>query len=109
MPVLPLIDLLILMGWTSLLVSGVLKAIWITTSYRPSIVGLMPFDFAMAAGVFLLFALTLAARTWVRLNEPRLVRRHRSLEPGFAPAEDDEDLRATASLTALAEAPRPGR
>lgn len=86
MPVLPLIDLLILLGWTSLLVAGVLKAIWITTSYRPSILGLLPFDFAIAAGVCLLFALSLAARTWVRLNEPKLVRRHRALEPGF---EDD--------------------
>ena len=32
MPVLPLIDLLILMGWTSLALGGVLKAIAVTTT-----------------------------------------------------------------------------
>lgn len=77
MPVLPLIDLLILLGWTSLLGSFLLKAIWITTSYRPTVFGLYPFDFLLAAGVCLLFAMTLAARTWVKLNEPRLLARRR--------------------------------
>jgi len=77
MPVLPLIDLLILLGWTSLLGAFLLKAIWIATSYRPTVFGLHPFDFLLAAGVCLLFALTLAARTWVKLNEPRLLARRR--------------------------------
>ncbi len=72
MPVLPIIDLLILLGWTTLMAGGVLKAIHITTAYRPTIFSLSPVDFLILAGVFLLFALTLAARTWVKLNEPRL-------------------------------------
>ncbi len=78
MPVLPLIDLLILMGWTSLLVGFAQKAIWISTHYRPNLFGLSPMDFVMVAGICLVFALALAARTWVKLNEPRLqaVQRH---------------------------------
>ena len=78
MPVLPLIDLLILMGWTSLLVGFAQKAIWISTHYRPSLFGLSPMDFVTVAGICLIFALALAARTWVKLNEPRLqaVQRH---------------------------------
>ena len=72
MPVLPIIDLLILLGWTALMAGGVLKAVHITTAYRPTIFSLSPFDFVIIAGVFMLFALTLAARTWVKLNEPHL-------------------------------------
>ncbi|HVP30850.1 MAG TPA: hypothetical protein VMW35_16975 [Myxococcota bacterium] len=101
MPVLPLIDLLILLGWTSLMVAAALKAVWITTSYRPDILGLLPSDFLIAAGVALLFALSLAARTWVRLHEPRLLRRHRALEPGF---DDREERSAPAALETLVEA-----
>jgi len=66
MPVLPLIDLLILLGWTCLALGGVLKAISITTTYQPEIFYLGPFDLLVTAGIFLLFALTLAARTWVK-------------------------------------------
>lgn len=75
MPVLPLIDLLILLGWSSLLVGFVLKAVYLTTAYRPTFLGLTPFDLLLGAGVFLVFALSLAARTWVKLNEPRLLAR----------------------------------
>ena len=69
MPILPFIDLLILAGWTSLFVGFILKFIYITTSYRPTILGLTPLDFLIGAGVFLLFSLTLAARTWVKSHE----------------------------------------
>ena len=72
MPVLPIIDLLILMGWTALAIGGVLKAVYISTSYRPTLFAFGPMDLLIMAGVFLIFALTLAARTWVKLNEPRL-------------------------------------
>ncbi len=72
MPVLPLIDLLILLGTGSLMVGFVLKSIAISTSYRPSLLGLTSIDFLIATGICLLFALTLAARTWVRANEGRL-------------------------------------
>jgi len=94
MPTLPLIDLLILMGWTSLFIGATQKAIWITTSYRPTVLSLTPVDFLWVAGISLLFALSLAARTWVKLNEGRavsLARPHRTrVEPaeGFRPADD---------------------
>jgi hypothetical protein len=70
MPVLPLIDLMLLSGWTALLVGFVLKVIHLTTSYRPTILGLTPIDFLMIAVVAMLFAIALAARTWVKSQEP---------------------------------------
>jgi hypothetical protein len=81
-PVLPIIDLLILLGWSALMAGGALKAIHMTTTYRPSIFGLAPSDCLLIAGVFLTFAMTLAARTWVKLNEPTLLARRRRA-PGF--------------------------
>ncbi len=70
MPVLPLIDLMILSGWTALLVGFVLKVIQLTTSYRPAILGFTPIDFLMMAMAAMLFAIALAARTWVKSQEP---------------------------------------
>ncbi len=78
MPVLPLIDLLILAGWTSLMLGALLKAIDITTRYTPAVLGLSSIDFAVVAAICFAFALTLAARTWVKLNEPRLAELRRS-------------------------------
>jgi hypothetical protein len=72
MPVLPIIDLLIFLGWTTIMVGAVLKAIYLTTSYRPTFLGLTPLDLLLIAGVFLVFALSLAARTWVKANEPKM-------------------------------------
>ena len=69
MPILPIIDLLILMGWSSLFGAFALKAITLTTSYRPTLFGLGAFDLVVMAGIFLLFALALAARTWVKAQE----------------------------------------
>ena len=73
MPVLPIIDLLILVGWTSLGIGAVLKAVAIATVYRPNIFSLTAMDFVVVAAICFMFALTLAARTWVKLNEPRLM------------------------------------
>ena len=81
MPTLPLIDLLILMGWTSLFVGATQKAIWITTSYQPTILTLTPIDFLWIAAACLLFALSLAARTWVKLNEGKALSMARSRRP----------------------------
>jgi hypothetical protein len=81
------IDLLILLGWTSLLVGFVLKALSIALSYPLSIMGLAPIDFLLVAAVSLLFALSLAARTWVQVHEPRLVARRRVAEYGVDKAE----------------------
>ena len=90
MPVLPFIDALILMGWTSIFGAMVLKAVYVTTSYRPTFFGMHPSDFLTVAGVCLLFALALAARTWVKAHEPELLarrRRARLAEAGYS--EDD--------------------
>ena len=74
MLILPLIDLLILMGSGCLAVGFVLKSIEVTTHYEPAIIGFSSIDFLLMAGVCLGFSLTLAARTWVKLNEPLLER-----------------------------------
>jgi hypothetical protein len=73
MPVLPLIDFLILLGWTSLIAGFVEKTIYLATAYRPRLLGLTPLDLLLVAFALLLLALTLAARTWVKLHEPRLL------------------------------------
>lgn len=102
MPILPIIDLLILMGWTALMVGAALKAIAMTTRYNPAIASLSSLDFALIAAVCFGFALTLAARTWVKLNEPSLLamRRRQVREEarrlarqldGEAPEEEDEE------------------
>lgn len=78
MPVLPLIDLLILLGWTTLAAGGLLKAIYLATSYRPTLLSLTPLDLFFVAMAFLGLALTLAARTWVRFNEPHLLAQRRN-------------------------------
>lgn len=74
MPALPFIDALIFLGWSSVMVAFILKAIDISTHYRPAIFGLSAIDFLWVSGIFLLFALALAARTWVKANEPRILR-----------------------------------
>jgi UDP-N-acetylmuramyl pentapeptide phosphotransferase/UDP-N-acetylglucosamine-1-phosphate transferase len=74
-PILPLIDLLILMGTGSLLVGFVLKAIAVTTSYRPTLVGFSALDFVIITAICLGMAVVLAARTWVKANEPRIAAR----------------------------------
>lgn len=77
MPVLPLIDLLILIAWTSLIGATFLKAIALAMARVFTVFGLGPFDFVVISGVSLLFALALAARVWVKANEPRLLRAQR--------------------------------
>jgi hypothetical protein len=77
MPILPLMDALILLGWSSLLVGFLLKAVYITTHYRPTLFGFSPIDFVLMAVVAMIFALTLAARAWVKAMEPDLLARRR--------------------------------
>jgi hypothetical protein len=76
---LPLIDLLILLGWTSLAAGALLKAVAISTVYRPTILTFSSMDFVVIAAICFGFALTLAARTWVKLNEPRLLQVQRQV------------------------------
>lgn len=91
MSVLPLIDALILGGWSSLIAGFLLKAVYLTTSYRPTLFGLRPIDFLSVSVVCLLFALSLAARTWVKAYEPELLarrRRTRLAESGYGESEE---------------------
>ena len=62
------------MGWTSLFGAFALKAIYITTSYHPSLFGLGPLDLTILSAVMLLFALAVSARTWVKsLDRPAVL------------------------------------
>lgn len=100
MSVLPLIDLLIMVGWTSLMGAGLLKAIYLSTMYRPRVAGLGPGDFLVFAGVCLMFALTLAARTWVKYHEPRLMASRRArAHDGFSGQEAGGEIAAIRPAT----------
>lgn len=73
MPILPLVDLLILLGSGSLIVGFLLKAIDLATIYQPTILGFSSLDFALITAVCFALALTLVARTWLKLHEPSLL------------------------------------
>ncbi len=94
MPILPLIDLLILMSTASLLVGFVLKVIALTTRYHATVLGFSSLDFVIIAGVWFGLALVLTARTWIKLNEPRLLgtRSQTGLLRRSAPVAVDEDV-----------------
>src|SRR5262245_3920386 len=84
MPILPLIDLFLLLGTGSLFVGFLLKAIALATRLQPTVLGFSSLDFVLLAAICMGLALVLAARTWVKLNEPRLLALHRqSLEEQF--------------------------
>jgi hypothetical protein len=72
-PVLPLIDLLILLAWTSLVWAFVQKGLWLALASSFTVLGLTPYDFVLGSAVCLLFALALAARVWVKAHEPKLI------------------------------------
>jgi hypothetical protein len=103
MPILPLIDLLILLAWTTLAAGAALKLINIVFSQYWSLLGFAPFDFFMMGGVLLLFAMTLVGRTWVKANDPGVLATKRADATREAYAElrpkavtDDEPVRAAA-------------
>jgi hypothetical protein len=73
MPVLPLVDLFILLGSGSFAIGVLLKTIAVTTRYQPTLLGFTSIDFALITAVCFAFALTLVARTWLKLNEPRML------------------------------------
>jgi hypothetical protein len=73
MPVLPLVDLFILLGTGAFGIGVLLKVIDIATHYDPVLLGFSAIDFALITAVCFAFALTLVARTWLKLNEPRLL------------------------------------
>ena len=72
MTVLPLVDLVILMGTGSLVIGFVLKGMALTTTYNPTFLGFSSLDMLIIALTCFGFALVLAARTWLRLNEPHI-------------------------------------
>ena len=72
MTVLPLVDLLILFGTGSVAVGFVLKAVALTTVYRPTFLGFSSLDMLLIAALSFGMALAIAARTWLKLNEPHL-------------------------------------
>ena len=80
LPVLPLIDLLLLAACSSLFTGFVLKSISMTTSYQPAILGLSAVDFLLIAVATLLLAIGLAARTWVKTQQPAALAARRSQE-----------------------------
>ena len=81
MPILPLIDLMILIAWTCLIVAVVQKVLSMALAVRAVLFGMTPYDFVLVAGVSLLFALALAARAWVKANQARLLGTKRVPEP----------------------------
>lgn len=88
MSILPLVDLLILMSTGSLIVGFILKAIAVTTHYRPTLLGFSAVDFVIITGVFLGLALVLVARTWVKLHEPRLLASRRRADLQQVPTDE---------------------
>ena len=90
MPILPIIDLLILMAWTVLFGAFGLKLIGLTTSYSPTLFGLGPLELTLIAAVLLLFSIALASRTWLRSQ---------SQEPKRSGAQ----MRAASTLQAYSE------
>jgi hypothetical protein len=72
-PILPLVDLLILVGSASLGFGFLLKAISVVSIYRPAPFGFTSLDFVVITGVCFGLALVFVARTWLKLNEPSLL------------------------------------
>ncbi len=72
MTVLPLVDLLILMGTGSVAVGFVLKGVALTTTYNPTFLGFSSLDMLLIALLCFGLALVLTARTWLKLNQPHL-------------------------------------
>lgn len=103
----PLIDLLVLSGSGFLAIGSILKFISVVTRYNPAILGLSATDFLLMCGVCWGASLVLAARTWVQLNEPELIRQRREklqreaswrLDDDDAPDADDAEPDAGADV-----------
>ena len=92
MPVLPLIDLLILVAGTSLIWAFVQKGLRLAFASSFTVVGLTPYDFVLCSGVCLLLALALAARVWVKAHEPKLIHTLHRAGHGAPPIETLPDF-----------------
>ena len=69
MPVLPLIDLMIFLAWSSLIAAFVEKSLEMVFARYFYFFGITPFDWVVVAATSLLFALALAARSVVKATE----------------------------------------
>jgi hypothetical protein len=72
MTVLPIVDLLILLGTGGLAIGFVLKGVALTTTYNPTFLGFSSLDMLLIALTCFAVALVVTARTWLRLNEPHI-------------------------------------
>jgi hypothetical protein len=102
MPILPIIDLLILLAWTTLAAGAALKLINLALAKYWTLLGFAPFDLLMITGVLLVFALTLVGRTWVKANDPGVLAARRADATRDAYAE----LRPESLAPARGEAPK---
>ncbi len=104
MPILPLVDLLILIGSGSLAFGALLKLISVVSIYRPAPFGFTSLDFVVITGVCFGMALVFVARTWLKLNEPSLLALKSRLRAEQAQARALEVERAAALGDTAAEA-----
>jgi hypothetical protein len=105
MPVLPLMDLMIFLAWSSLIVAFVEKALELALVRSFHLFGMSPFDWVMVAAVALLFAISLAARTLVKATEGALNLRIAKTAPEVLP--DFPDPRARQGLANAPSGPDP--
>jgi len=76
-PILPFIDALILMAWTTLAIGGVLKVVNTTFGVHWQLLGFAPSDLLVVGLTLLVFSLALIGRTWVKQNDPGVVAERR--------------------------------
>ena len=74
-PVLPIVDLLILIAWTFLLGAGILKFVYLITTAR---IPLDPMDLVGTAAAILLLAIALVGRSWAKANDPSVLAEQRA-------------------------------
>lgn len=78
MPILPIIDTLILLSWTTLTVGGVLKVCNTTFGVHWQLVGMAPSDMLVIGLTMLVFSIALIGRTWVKSNDPGVLAERRA-------------------------------
>ena len=77
MPVLPFIDLLILLGTGCLGLGFTIKLVNLAARLNVTLFGISPMDCLLAGAAFFMLAVALSARTWVKGREPAIVRAQR--------------------------------
>lgn len=111
MPILPLIDLLMLISISGMMWAFTHKALWLAFDASWTVLGMTPYDFLLGSVTCLLLSLTLAARVWVKANEPALLARQRhhagEYDPrAVQPVEEPPTMDAADASAAETLAPR---